>query len=161
MSEKVLGFYEKDAGITCAECYCVYCNEAKCPNPDCGEINKEDIITFNRSELVPVRLRKESVDLKWLEDLIKKEWKEHKENWDESGKWFECSNVENDVYNNYAVGASITTTCSNGQEKTIILKTKKETDEYTRKMKKKYAGCSVCDRFRTLLCAVRAKAKGV
>jgi len=68
MSEKVLGFYEKDAGITCAECYCVYCNEAKCPNPDCGEINKEDIITFNRSELVPVRLRKESVDLKWLEE---------------------------------------------------------------------------------------------
>ncbi|HUV71780.1 MAG TPA: hypothetical protein VMW25_02115 [Clostridia bacterium] len=72
MSEKVLGFYKKDAGITCAKCYYVYCDELKCPNPDCGEINKEDIITFNRSELVPVRLRKESVDLKWLEERLKK-----------------------------------------------------------------------------------------
>ena len=66
MGEKVLGFYEKDAGITCAKCYCVYCDEAKCPAPDCGEVNKEDIIIFNRSELVPVRLKSESVDLKWL-----------------------------------------------------------------------------------------------
>ena len=71
MSEKVLGFYKKDAGITCAKCYCVYCDEAKCPAPSCGEINKEDIITLNRSELVPVRLKSESVDLKWLEDYCK------------------------------------------------------------------------------------------
>ena len=70
MSEKVLGFYEKDAGITCAKCYCVYCGVAKCPAPDCGEVNKEDIITLNRSELVPVRLKKESVDLKWLERWV-------------------------------------------------------------------------------------------
>ena len=67
MSEKVLGVLVKVVGVTCAKCYYVYCDELKCPNPDCGEINKEDIITFNRSELVPVRLRKESVDLKWLE----------------------------------------------------------------------------------------------
>ena len=145
MSEKVLGFKEKDG----------YRN-----SHFTGRMS-EHFWKIKESDCVPVRLKSESVGLKWLEDLIKKEWKEHKENWDESGEWFECSDVENDVYNNYAVGASITTTCSNGLEKIIILKTKKEADEYTRKMKEKYAGCCVCNRFRTLLCAVRAKAKGV
>jgi len=110
-------------------------------------------------EKVPVRLASESVDLKKLKEKIKKEWKEHKENWSKDGEWFECNNVETDAYNNYSVGASITTTYADGREKTIILKTKKEADAYSEKQKKKFGGCSVCDRFESLLCCAEKEAK--
>ena len=84
-------------------------------------------------------------------NLILKEWKEHKNNYDKSGEWFECDQTETNVYTNYAVGASITTTYSNGEEKTIILKTKKQADAYSKKQKEKYGSCVVCNRFKRLL----------
>jgi len=140
MSEKVLkGYYEEDA-----ERY--FRNK-----------NWVDVIEDNKQ--VSVRLASESVDLKKLKEKIKKEWKEHKENWSKDGEWFECNNVETDAYNNYSVGASITTTYADGREKTIILKTKKEADAYSEKQKKKFWGCSVCDRFESLLSWAEKEAK--
>ena len=94
-----------------------------------------------------------------LVNLILKEWKEHKNNYDKSGEWFECDQTETNVYTNYAVGASITTTYSNGGEKTIILKTKKQADAYSKKQKEKYGGCVVCNRFQRLLSQAKKEAE--
>jgi len=82
---------------------------------------------------------------------ILKEWKDHKENYDKNGEWFECNQTDTDANFNYAVGCEITTTYAKGGEKTLVLKTKKEADAYSKKEKKKYGGCSVCDRFERLL----------
>lgn len=86
-----------------------------------------------------------------MRKAILKEWKAHTKNFDKNGEWFECTNVETDSMSNYAVGAEITTTYSNGQEKTMVLKTKKEADDYSEKQKEKYGDCSVCNRFKRLL----------
>ena len=92
---------------------------------------------------------------KFLERAILKEWEAHKENYDENGEWFECNIVETDAYCNYGVGAKIITTYAGGGEKTVVLKTKKEADDYSKKEKEKFGGCSVCDRFERLLKVVR------
>ena len=86
-----------------------------------------------------------------MENAILKEWKEHKENCSEDYEWFECGQTDTDANFNYAVGCEITTTYASGGEKTIVLKTKKEADAYSKKEKKKFGGCSVCDRFERLL----------
>ena len=155
MSEKVLGFYGKDA-IACIWRNMNTNNKFVIMKTEGNTIDKNDERKVN---LVPVRLASESVDLKKLKEKIKKEWKEHKENWSKDGEWFECNNVETDAYNNYSVGASITTTYADGREKTIILKTKKEADAYSKKQKKKFWGCSVCDRFESLLSWAEKEAK--
>ena len=88
---------------------------------------------------------------KVLVEKIKKEWEAHRNNYSKDGEWFECNAVETEAYNNYQVGAKITTTYADGREKTLILKTKKEAEEYSKKQNKKWGGCSVCNRFKRLL----------
>jgi len=86
-----------------------------------------------------------------MEKAILKEWKEHKENCSEDYEWFECGQTDTDANWNYSVGCEI---CEEGK-KTIVLKTKKEADDYSKKEKEKFGGCSVCDRFERLLKVVR------
>ena len=86
-----------------------------------------------------------------MEKAILKEWKEHKENCSEDYEWFECGQTDTDANWNYSVGCEITTTFAKGGEKTIVLKTKKEADAYSKKQKERFGGCSVCDRFERLL----------
>jgi len=86
-----------------------------------------------------------------LEKAILKEWKEHKNNFDKHGDWFECDIIEGIAMCNYSVGCSITST-KNGKEKTIVLKTKKQAEKYGKKERKKYySHCDICKRFGRLL----------
>jgi len=65
MSEKVLGFYEKDVDYLCKNCRCNYSNEECCPN--CLEIHSEDCLEFYRKQQVPV------VSVEWLEKWCKEQ----------------------------------------------------------------------------------------
>jgi len=96
---------------------------------------------------------------KVLIEKIKKEWELHKNNHSKDWEWFECNATETDANCNYSVGASITTTYADGRKKTIILKTKKEADKYSEKEKRKWGGCSVCNRFKRLLSWAEKEAK--
>ena len=89
--------------------------------------------------------------------VLKKEWKAHRENITKSEMWFECTNTENEGMNNYAVGTTIHTTFSNGEEKTIVLSTKKQAEEYSKKEKASYGKCIICSRFERLLRALESE----
>jgi len=95
-----------------------------------------------------------------FKELVLKEWKAHKNNYDKDGEWFECSDVETDATCNYVVGAEINTIYANGREKKIILKTEKQANDYSKKMKKRYMGCAVCNRFKRLFSAAKKAGGG-
>ena len=78
---------------------------------------------------------------------IEKEWKEHRENHSDDYEWFECNNTDVEVNFNYAIGSEIVETDGTS----IIFKTKKEAEEYGKKERAKYSGCSVCNRFQRLI----------
>ena len=82
MSEKVLGFDLKNAdyGKICKTCregieIDELPEDGMCPECGCGE-GFEDVFVIEKSKLVSVRLRSESVDLKKLKEQIKKAFAE-------------------------------------------------------------------------------------